>query len=485
MRLPILFTSIIITLASCQTAPVSSATSLIENPIDRVRAAYQVDRLREAKTIRIEGDIRQDYPDHEYSPDFHDMSAQRMHHVIDIHNSSGSSEYLTRISNTHYHGRSVLVDGTSRFIIYPSGLYQQPEEVDFISEYGPTIRSSEAMLALWLDKSADTARLEGEEMWLGNRHDKVTFDFPNSPPLTVLIQKDTGYISKMSRLIGNEILVSYTFNYHTLQDGIPVAKEHNLYAGEDRILYSFNRGLTLNDRDDRNAFEVESDILPEPERMDQSAMTAEAITDTMHQVGQGESYTTFIKTAQGLVAFGVEAGFESRLQAYREETADQTPLGFAIIANHHNVRMEGASEAVAAGATLLVTPDAEARVRAALDEGGASKVEKISASKTIDNLTIYNIATSTASENLVLFDEKSASVVQTSHYAAPFKDAPLIAEFTGVTLMQGLDPLELSPNLILSTDSRRAENWNTFEEAVSQYVHQPCVRDRKICEGWF
>ena len=484
MRPSALSIGLLLYLSACQTLPETSEDLSSLSPIDRVKAAYQVERLHAAKTIRVEDDIRQEYPDHDYGPDFHDLSEQRRHHIVDVQNQSGSSEYLTKITGTYYHGRSVLADGKSRYIIYPNSVFQDQGDRDFISEYGPVVRSSEAMLALWLDKAADTARLDGEEMWLGETHDKITFDFPNSPPLSVLVQKDTGYISKMYRIIGQGMVVSYTFDNYGEQNGIPVAREHSVYAGRERLYYSFNRKISLDDRADVNAFTVEPDIVLEAKRVDQSKMTAERTTNSLVQVGQDDAYTSFMKTDQGLVAFGAEAGFSERLKAYRDETSDRSPLIYAIVSSHHNVRLGGVTEAVAAGASLLVTQDAEARVRAQFENSNITpRLETISTPKSIGTVTVYNLATSNASENLVAFNSSDGVLVQTSHYAAPFESAPLRAELNAVTLMEKVEPLGITPTLLVSTDSRRAERWDVYEQAVANFDPTPCQRTRRICDG--
>lgn len=96
---------------------------------------------------------------------------------------------------------------------------------------------------------------------------------------------------------------------------------------------------------------------------------------------------------------------------------------------------------------------------------------------------MYNIATSNAIENLVAFESQSRAILQTSHYAAPYKNEALWAEFNGVTFLQGLAPLGLSPNIIVSSESRRSESWAAFENAAAKHVHKPCMQKRKICRG--
>ncbi|MEP3891654.1 MAG: hypothetical protein ABJN69_14440 [Hellea sp.] len=477
----ILAASFTIFLASCKDSPSMIDYSEISDPIKRVRAAYQVDRLLAANTIRLEEDLRENESNFEYSSDFQEMTSRRRHHIVDLKNGSASSESLREISRTYHHGRQIIKDGRSWTIIYPTSSYQERGEADVLSLYGPFARASGALLAVWLDKAADSARLEGKEMWFGEQHDKVTFDFPNSSPLTILVQENTGYISKLSRQVG-DIRVSYTFNYHELQNGIPIAREHSGYVNSERRYFSFNRNIILDDADDNNAFELESGLYLEPERVDQSAMTAEAVTDTIFQVGQNRTYTSFIKTQSGLVAFGVGAGFADRLKAYRDASNDTSPLAYAIAPSLHRARIMGAGEAAATGATLLVTPDAEARIASALDE--AAKIKSISAPVTIDTLTIYNLETSNAAENLVVYNSADRTLIQSSHYSIPFVEAPILNELNAEGLRQRISELGLTPTHIVDTESKRIESWDVFETVVDSFDFKKCYWERKICEGW-
>lgn len=470
---------------SAQTAIAQPSDAALSAAIDKIKAAYRIETLKNAQTIRLEEDVRLEYPDHEYGADFHELSNQRRHHIIDFRNERGSSEYLTKIAGTYYHGRSIFAGGNSRFIIYASNIVQDNGASDFIAEYGGTIRSSDVMLAMWLDKAAATARHEGVEMWLGKLHDKVTFDFAGSPPLTVLIQQDTGYISKMTRVMGEATLVSYTFSNHALQNGIPIAREYSFYIGSERVLYSFDRRIVVDDQNDESAFQVEPDIRPEPARMDQSTLTAEQISSDVFQVGQDEAYTSFVRTRDGLVAYGVQAGFAERLAAYRTAFSDESPLAFAVIPNHHGLRWGGVSEALEAGAALLVTEDAAARVRSAIgDQTADTRMEIITGTKAIGAVYLYSLATSIASQNLVAYHTGDDVLMQVAHYSAPFVDTPVWGDLGATTLRDALERLTIAPAQILSSEGRRADSWDNFRAAADSFAETPCFRERRICSGW-
>lgn len=484
MRIPLFLVFTLMALAACQTQSLSQSVLPFEDPIERVRQAYQVDRLAAAKLIRVEDEIRQEYPDHEYGPDFHDVSIMRRHIVLDMKNQRGSSEYLTNIANSFYHGRRILQDGESKYINYSSNNYEVEDERSFFFEYGRTIRGSDTLLALWLVNSAKNVQIGKDEVWMGESHDKLTMDFPESPPLTLLIQKDTGYIAKMTRIVGEAMKVSYTYDRHKVIGGITTAAEHTVFADREKLFYSYNRRVVIDDPADRDAFDIDEGISLEPERVDHTKEVVEQLSDSLHHVGKEDAYSTFIRTEDGLLAFGLQAGFSERLNAYRVRTGNKEPLRYAVATDHHLNELASVAEATQQGATLLVTADALPRSQELTAEVSNAEIETITTPRKIGTVTLFSLPTSHASRVLVGFESTQGILLQMSHWVKIFKDAPVAADFGSYTLYQALEPYTLNPKHIISTESRMMSDWQTYSAQVNLFQYVSCYRSRPICENW-
>ena len=471
-------------LSLCLFSLADGAFAQSETVFDRVRDAYQVDRLNAAKTIRLEEDQRVEFPAHDYGPDYHDMSFQRMHYVLDIENQRGSSEYLAEITSTFFHNRRILKNGKSMRLLYGPDIYIDEGERSFISEYGRTIRAYDPLLAMWLVKSAQTATIEDDEIWMGMPHDKVTVDFPESQPLTILVDKKTGYITKMTRIAGTNTKVSYTFDRHEIQNGITIATEANVFAGRDNLAYTFGRHIILDDGDDLAVFEMDAGMRPEPKRIDQSSATIEQISETTYHAGQGVAYSTFIRTGDGLLAFGLAEGFSGRLEAYRLETGDKSPLRYAVAPDHHQIELVGASEAAQIGATLFITADAVTRTKIVTEGLSDVKVEIINAPRQVGTVRILPLSTSHASNILVAYHEKDQTLVQQGNWVKWFEVEPVWADISDLTLYEALRPYNLPVEKLLSTDGRGTGNWETFVSQVKNYKLITCHRERPICDNW-
>ena len=162
--------------------------------LERVSQSYNGTKLLDAKTIRIEEDLRMPYNSHDYGTEFHDFSRQRRHIVLDFENQRGSVEYMTQIGAANYHGRDVVTDGQSIFIDYGIGTYQRHGEVDFDEEYARTIRSSDVLLARDLLKNPEKAHYSGEGMWLGRPQYVMNYAPAFGPEQKLFIDQNTGQI---------------------------------------------------------------------------------------------------------------------------------------------------------------------------------------------------------------------------------------------------------------------------------------------------
>ncbi|MGB6229220.1 MAG: hypothetical protein WBF53_03735 [Litorimonas sp.] len=456
----------------------------LDETIDRVEDAYSTDRLLRARTIRMEEDRREAFRSHDYGPDFHEMTAQRRHYVFDLQGERATSEYVTLIGTNTYHGRSIVADGEALFIDYGANSYEPQGAADFTARHNDQTRASDVLLAMKLASNPETARLARQAMWLGSRHSVVELPMDGSVPMMVYVENDTGFIRKMTRTVSPDITVFYTYDHHTVEDGVAVAREFSVYANRDPLFFSFARGVRVNDRRDRKAFKVDRGVVEEPSRVDQSEMTVDDWNGTAFHVGMGESYTTFFPTTEGLVAVGTHAGLSDRLKAYREDTGDRQPLRYAVVADHQAEELAGIEDALAETATLVVTPHTLSRltdIRGA--EDGIIDILTVADRQTVAGLELMMIPTSDASQVLVTYDPDARLVLQSGHYVSPYEATGFYAKHSAVSLMDGLEPMGLSPSHIVSSQSRKAEAWTDFVQAVETYDPTRCFKDRPICDG--
>jgi len=457
-----------------------------EQAISRAANAYAIDTLEHAETLRLESEYRLPFESHDYSSDFHDLSQQRFHVILDMQAQKGSHEFLTEISGTSYHGRTLYEDEKSTFIAYGPDTYVDSDAEDFFTHFGSTFRGSDVLLAVWMTRQDAETRYLGGSMWLGDQHDIVEVEFPNSPPLKVFVRHHDGAITKMERDLPDQRTVYYTFHNHQKSGDVLIAREHSFYIENEPIYFSFNRDIDLNDPRDQSAFELDQDVEPDAERTDQSEMTVRSIgqhsanDQLLHHVCQGEGCTTFMTIENSIIGYGMSGGLAERIDAYREQTGATLPLRYVIASDHHDEDIGGAADATSAGATLWVTDQTAKKLR---DAAPAHELDVISQTRQIGSLRIDAISTDHAASTLIAYHQSQAILMQTGHYYSSFIEGPSYARRTAVSLYEAL-PAVMRDNAvaILSGQDLKPETWGDFVSAIEAHEHVRCHRSRLICQ---
>lgn len=472
--------------------PLPTLAQTTDDILAQVSEYYSGDRLLSARTIRFEEDIRTFYDGYDYRPEFHDLTAQRRHFVLDFAGERGSAEYLTQIGPSQFHALIQVEDNRQIMTDFGNLTYRDLGEQSFYGEFGATIRTSDLLLARELLSRPEDARLDGQEMWLGRWHHKMILaDQNGGPEMTLLVDIQSGRISQMYRYIGTvarpsylfdrPTRVSYTFDRPTAYKGLRFASEHSVFAGNRLLYLSLNRKYQINARADRHAFRLPKGATAEPQRVDQSTMTAESVAEGVYHIGQGEAYSTFFIRPSGIIAFGLQAGFSERLTAFREETGNEQPLTYAVAATHHAGKTAGADEALDAGAELVVTTGARDRLADSLDQ--LNKGRAVETDLPLEGLQILSFPSAHASQNLAVFDPVTGVLAQIYHYGNPYADASFFAVALAPTLHDAIQKRGLKPNILLSTAFRKPVPYSEFETAVNNFNGHECPRDRRICQG--
>ena len=455
--------------------------------INKTSKVYGVEKLQKARTVRVEEDIRIDYADHAFSPAFNQLTHGRRSFVFDLKNQKGSGEYYSNFSGNFNHAREFKHEGEFVMIDYGNATYIPRPDASYYSFFGAAIRGSDTLLANALVENRASAKDKGPIFWLGEEHNIIAIDFPSSPPLDLYVNKNTGYISKMARTVGegdDRTIVSYTFDGHTRKKGVAFARESTVFIGENLLQFSFNRKVVLNAKADRNDFKLEAGITQEPARSDTSKMTADRISARSYHVGQG-SYTTFVDMGDYVVGLGAYAGFADKYAAYKAETKSTKQLRYVLVTDHHEEESMGAADAVKIGATLIATPGSKNTLDRLLAESDASpRIEYVDDVFQVGDIQFINLSTSHAENLLVAYSAADKLLYQTGHYVSPFASEVFYTKNSAVTLYDALKNKGLDIDILVSAESRRPETWANFGMAVKAHKPKYCPPKRQVCRGF-
>ena len=456
--------------------------------IAKVVDAYGGAALTNLKSIRVHNTSQNAFPGQGYTPGYVEFTEFRQDAQLDLANERGSVEGWAANYNFAFNTRTVSADDDIVVINYRNGTYQPAASPDYYSAYGAVIRVTDTLLAYELAKRPETAEHQGEVIYFGRPHEKITFEIPSSPPLTLFVDKETGNITKMARETGFGAL-TYQFGGHTKTGGVTYAKDFQFFVGDDPNIVNTSREISVNGV--RSAvFRIDRGIKEEPARVDVADMTVDEIGDGVHFAGQtpqggAGAYTVFVDAGDHVVAVGGYAGLQARYDAYKAAAGHEKPLRYQIVTHHHTDHLGGMAEAFAIGAHFVTPANAVANLNTAAGEAvPEDRLTALDGEMTLGPVKIYDVHTNHMASMALVYIPSVKAVFQADHYGGLYEgDAPSPAGMGTALLKKRIEELGLDVDIVLSAHARKASSWSEIEAAVAAYDPDPCPANRAICRG--
>lgn len=448
--------------------------------IAKIVDAYGGDRLTNLRSVRFQEEYKNAFPGQGYTSGYVEFTPLKQDAQFDLANQRASIEGWSANWNFSFNNRTVSVDDDIVAINYNTATYQPAASPDYYTAFGPMIRSTDVLLAYELANRTDSAEHQGEEIYIGRPHEIISFEIPNSPPLTLHVDAESGWISKMTRETPFGAL-TYQFRDHTMVNGVGYGSNFEFFVGEDANLVTINRTMTVNTVRS-SAFSIDRSIEEEPARVDTSEMTVDEIGDGVHLAGTGNAYTMFVDAGDYVVGVGGYAGLSDRFTAYKEAAGHDKPLRYQIVTHHHTDHLGGMADALALGAIFVTPANAVANVNTAAGaEIPGDQLQIIDGHASVGPVEVHDIWTSHAESYALAYVPSVKAAFQADHYNGNYVDGPSPAGIGTVTLKRAIDELGLDVDTLLSAHGRKANAWSDVEAAVAAYDSDPCLANRAIC----
>ncbi len=471
-------TGILVSLLVIAAPTLSLAGEIEDQIIDKTIAAYGGTKLTELKSISIKSTQLGSGPGQGYTPFYDGLTENRREVNIDLVDQRGSDEFWTDQLGFFDSSRAITVGDKTTLVNYHTGKLTPVEETNFYGRFGAYFRVTDTLLAYELNRQRQSAKHLGSEAVNGVPHEKISFEFPSSPTLTLFINPETGLISQMQRVTPFGAL-TYLFTDYRKNKGITYSADFTFYAFKNLVGLTLDRKITFNRVKD-NIFKIEKGMVPTPEALDTTTLTIEAISPTTHHVGSDGVYTMFIDAGDHIIGIGGFAGLKDRYTAYLEETGHEKPLKYQVVTHHHEDHIAGLLDAAELGAILVTTEmakDTIQEVSGAPDE----QLQIISTNTTLGPATLHIIDTNHTAQYVLLYLPTSKTLFQADHYGGEFIDQVAPLNKGSVRLHKEVTKLGLDVEKLVSAHNRKIEDWAAFSRSVADFKYTPCPMKRKIC----
>ncbi|MBT4520995.1 MAG: hypothetical protein HOC23_13420 [Halieaceae bacterium] len=485
----VLVVSTIAIAANAQDTP-AQKNEVLSTLIDKVVNAYGGDALTGMKNYRISELYISPASGQSHTPTLDNIGSVGQLLVRDIEGDRLYFENWFRGRSGIFSNATIINGDTAADFNLLAGTYGDAANDDPYAVAGGTMRTTDTLLALELHKARDEAKYLGSADYMNRSHDKVQIPFPQSPDLTLYIDGKTHLISRMTRDNPQIGLLDYVFSGHVSKNGITRATGSSFFLAGRPNLIGSRREITFNQDLSDSSFELPAELQKEGERLDTSEMIANRLSDKIYHVGQGNGFSVFIDTGNGIVAAGGYPGLRQRLARFREETGSYQPLVYQVVTHHHQDHLGGLGEAIEMGARLVTVGDnidvIKASTRRELEPGRFLLVgNRVTLGSGSNRVEVYEVATLHAASYLVVYVPGSRTLFIADHFGSPYAEGIPTANRNTVSLHAALEPLDLNYNKIITAHGGRVFSARDFNKSVADFDESACPADKQLCQETF
>lgn len=448
--------------------------------VDRLINGYGGAAFVNLEAVTITSDLRYGWLGQGQYPDYTDLDPMRKIYEVNLKKGWGSEEAW---GNSGGYAERVFYAGEGQYTInLHTRTYEHDPEANFYSHFGGEIRATDTLLAYDLMKHRETAELVGEQMFWGAMHDLITYDMPGTGiNPEIWVNRETGHISKMRRNVPDAFLINYVFANFQQADGITFADDFELYIDDKLVEYAKSRDMTVGKINDA-IWSVGDGVTDQGETIESGEMVVDKISETVDLVGQFGAWTAFVDAGDHVIALGGYGGLGERLAAYRGARGDK-PLKYLVLTHHHLDHVEGAADALEAGAQLIGPEVARANLEDVTDKT-LSDTEFMAVTQdkvALGPVELHRIYTSHVSEFILPYVPSIGLVYDEDHYFSARKDVASPINRNGMSLISEIERIGLQPQLLATAHSRKVESWPAIKEMAAKHVPGLCPLKRKIC----
>ena len=448
--------------------------------IAKIVEAYGGERLTNLESIRFSDQLKNVGLGQGWSADYVELTEARQEVQIDLEDNRFHGEFFSDSPTGGFHTVALAEQDDITAINYQTSTYGPAPAPDFYTAIGATVRTSDTLLAYELSARSETATHQGDAVVFGQPHEVISFDYPNSPPLTLYVDSETGFIRKMTRetQFGN---LTYQFPQQVQQNGIAFAPGFDFYAGDDPVSITLKRTVEFNTVRDNN-FHLDRSLTEAPETIDTSELSIKEIADGLHLVGSGPGFSIFAETDDGVIAAGGYGGLTDRFNAYREAAGHEKPLIHQIVTHHHTDHLAGMAEAFALGATFVSPESAVSNLNDAAGDIPEERLQVVDSTSTVGPFEIFIVSTTHVAELALVYHAPSKTIFQADHYNSNWVDGFAPGSRHTASLRRAIAALDLDVSTVLSAHGPVAVPWSEFVEIADNVNTDPCPTDRAICQ---
>lgn len=366
--------------------------------------------------------------------------------------------------------QGTIINGEDSWQVnFRSGTAAPLAEPDYDTQSGPFIRVTPALLMKQLQARRGQSNWLGQAELDGRTHDIITLVMKVGPALALYIDRQSGMLTRMERVLPPFGQVEYEFLEYQAVDGIPFNGRFKLYVnGEDNLDITITETKVNVPLDTYVAVPAN---LEKVAAITPDEMSTNEIEEGVFLIGGNGTYALFVDMEDHIVAIGGTQTVPASIAELRKQIADK-PIRYGVLTHHHSDHVPGAAAYAKEGATIITFAENEEVVRKASGVEDA-KLEFVEDHMVLTDgrkkVELYNIGPTPHAENiLVAYLPDEGILFEADHFPQPASGVIPPAVPATVAFAKALEKLDLDYKMIVGSHSPRIARPADLEKALNK-----------------
>jgi len=433
-------------------------------------SAYGGEYLTKAQTLSINEVFKSTMPKQSETPETLNLRKTTRAVVIDF--TAQKAQVIQQLQQREitFNQQNIFNKNTAYYVNLTSKTYREKSGVTKENIIGHSLLLNDIGLARLLFENRSTVKNVGEKRIENIAYHALTLVVPSYGEITLIIDKDSFYIVRMTRNHPRLGEIKTNFSQVTHKNNISYSTNTEVFFGSTLNIFVLERDIKIN-VELAEDFTVITAYQKQGKDLTHKEMTVTALSENTYLVGKGHVNSIFYVDGNSVIGADIYAGVMTRFLALKAHLNRELVLDKMIITHHHIDHLSGLNELPLTTELIAATAHEKEVISNITTEFDVNKLTLINnpISLAHGKVQVFDIATAHAAHNLIFYIPAERLLFTADYFHSSIENEQLVGFPDLINFRRNIEKLNISVEKFAGVHGVRLLSYQQLVDATDNY----------------